>query len=155
MGRCRARGNPQRHIPGDRTRDGADVCCSGSAAGRDQWVKYLARRIISGVEANAFGLYDIHGNVLQWVQDCFASSYLGLPLEGSAYEAPVPLQTTGRFAYMSGTSSCSYRMLRGGDWGNPAAMIRSAYRNFGPGPGATLQDYRSGGVGFRVAKSIG
>ena len=34
----------------------------------------------------------MHGNVLQWVQDCFASSYAGLPSDGSAYEVAVTLR---------------------------------------------------------------
>jgi formylglycine-generating enzyme required for sulfatase activity len=131
---------------------GADACCSGLASGRDDWINTAPG---GAFPSNAFGLHDMHGNVLEWVQDCFASSYLGLPTDGSAYETAVTLQMTGRFASMNGTSSCAYRMLRGGDWGNPPAFIRSANRNFGPGPGASLQDYRSGGVGFRVARSIG
>jgi len=111
-------------------------------------------RYVQLFPANAFGLHDMHGNVLEWVQDCFSPSYSGLPTEGSAYETVATLEMTGRFASMNGTSSCSYRMLRGGDWGNPPAFIRSAYRNFGPGQGSTLLDYRSGAVGFRVAKTI-
>jgi formylglycine-generating enzyme required for sulfatase activity len=130
---------------------GADVCCSGLASGRDQWVNTSP---VGSFPSNAFGLYDMHGNVLQWVQDCFASSYAGLPADGSAYEMDVQLKLTGRLAQLSGTKSCSYRMVRGGDWGNPPRMIRSASRNFGPGPGATLQEYRSGGVGFRVARTL-
>jgi len=43
---------------------------------------------------------------------------------------------------------------RGGNWGDPPALIRSAARNFAPPPGATLQDYRSTGVGFRVARPV-
>lgn len=131
---------------------GADTCCSGLASGRDQWVNTSP---VGSFPPNAFGLYDMHGNVLQWVQDCFANSYLGLPTDGSAYETVVQLKVTGRFSSMTGTSSCAYRMLRGGDWGDPPKMIRSAFRNFGPGRGATLQDYRSSGVGFRVARKIG
>jgi uncharacterized protein (TIGR02246 family) len=130
---------------------GADECCSGLASGRDQWVNTSP---VGSFPPNAFGLYDMNGNVLQWVQDCFASSYSGLPTDSSAYETVVQLQMAGRFSAMTGTSSCSYRMLRGGDSGDPPKMIRSAYRNFGPGPGATLQDYRSGGVGFRVARTL-
>ncbi len=51
---------------------------------------------------NAFGLYDMHGNVLQWVQDCFAPSYAGLPTDGSAYETVVDLKATGRLSRMTG-----------------------------------------------------
>ena len=130
---------------------GADDCCSGSAAGRDRWVSTSP---VGSFPPNAFGLYDMHGNVLQWVQDCFSSSYSALPTDGSAYEVVVQLRMTGDFSSMTGTSSCSYRMLRGGDWGDPPAMIRSAFRNFAPPPGATLQEYRSGGVGFRIVRTL-
>ena len=74
--------------------------------------------------------------------------------DGTAYETVVQLKEAGPFADMTGTSSCSYRRVRGGDWGDPPAMIRSAFRNHGPAPGATLEDYRSGGVGFRVARDL-
>jgi formylglycine-generating enzyme required for sulfatase activity len=130
---------------------GADNCCSGASSGRDRWINTAP---VGAFPPNAFGVHDMHGNVLEWVQDCFASSYAGLPTDGSSYETAVTLQLTGRFASLNGTNSCSYRMLRGGDWGNPPAFIRSAYRNFGPGPGASLQDYRSGGVGFRIARTL-
>ncbi|HXM94378.1 MAG TPA: formylglycine-generating enzyme family protein [Candidatus Dormibacteraeota bacterium] len=130
---------------------GAETCCSPLASGHDRWVNTSP---VGSFPPNAFGLYDMHGNVLQWVQDCFAPLYTGLPTDGSAYETVVDLKMTGLLSRMTGTSSCSYRMVRGADWNDPPAMIRSAYRNFGPGPGATLQDYRSTGVGFRVARTL-
>jgi formylglycine-generating enzyme required for sulfatase activity len=123
----------------------------GLTSGRDHWV-YTSP--VDSFPPNAFGLYDMNGNVLQWAQDCFAESYADLPTDGSAYEAVVPLKTTGDFSYMNGTTSCSYRRLRGGDYGDPAIMIRSAARNWAPPPGATLENYRSGGVGFRVARTL-
>ena len=132
---------------------GAEKCCSGLAAGRDRWKETSP---VGSFPPNGFGLYDTHGNVLQWVQDCFAASYSGLPADGSAYEEAVVLKTAGPFPWfdMTGTNACSYRMVRGGDWGDTPSMIRSASRNFGPGPGVTLQNYRSGGLGFRVAKTL-
>jgi formylglycine-generating enzyme required for sulfatase activity len=45
-------------------------------------------------------------------------------------------------------------MVRGGDWGDPPRMMRSAFRNYAPAPGTTLENYRSGGLGFRVARSL-
>ena len=73
---------------------------------------------------------------------------------GSAYEAGIELKVIGDLAEMSGTRSCSYRILRGGDWGDPPSKIRSAFRNFAPPPGSTLDKNRSAGVGFRVAKTL-
>jgi formylglycine-generating enzyme required for sulfatase activity len=129
---------------------GLDKCCgTGLASGRDRWV-YTSP--VGSFPPNAFGLYDMHGNVLQWVQDCFAPSYDGLPADGSAFETVLQLKLTGDLSEMSGTNSCAYRMLRGGDWGDPPAMIRSAFRNFGPPPGALVQG--TGGAGFRVATDV-
>ncbi|MDQ2987396.1 MAG: formylglycine-generating enzyme family protein [Armatimonadota bacterium] len=131
---------------------GADSGLSpGLAPGRDRWLRTSP---VGSFPPNAFGLYDMHGNVLQYVEDCFASSYSGLPADGSANKVVVDLKIEGRLSVLNGTSSCSYRMLRGGDYTNPPRRIRSAYRNFAPPPGATLQDYRSAGVGFRVAKTL-
>ena len=135
----------------DHANYGAEACCSGLASGRDQWVNTSP---VGSFAPNAFGLYDMHGNVMQWVQDCFASSYRGLPTDGSAYEKVVTLRLTGELSYMTGMTSCSYRLLRGGDWGDPPAMIRSASRNVAPPRGSTLRNYRSSGLGIRVARGL-
>lgn len=111
----------------------------------------LPGRIVS---PNKFGLYDMNGNVLQWVQDCFADSYANLPVDGTPYERSIKLNTSGNFADMKGNNSCSYRMVRGGDWGDPPSMIRSAFRNYAPAPGTTLETYRSGGLGLRLARTL-
>ena len=86
------------------------------ASGRDQWVNTSP---VSAFPPNAFALHDMHGNALQWVQDCFASSYAGLASDGSANEKAVTLQPSGELSIMTGTNSCAYRMLRGGDYGDP------------------------------------
>ena len=130
---------------------GADECCSPRASGRDQW---LNSSPVGSFPPNAFGLYDMQGNVMQWVQDCFSATYDGLPVDGSAYESVTTLNLSGDLAVMNGTSSCDYRILRGGDWNNPPDMIRPAARNFAPPPGGTLKDYKSTGTGFRVARSL-
>jgi len=129
---------------------GTEIGYAGLASGRDRWEKTSPG---GAFPPNAFGLYDMHGNVLQWVQDCF-SGYAGLATDGSAYETAVALKEPVPFGGMVGTSSCAYRMLRGGDWGDPPRMIRSAFRNFAPPRGATIENYRSGGVGFRVARTL-
>lgn len=130
---------------------GSDICCSGLASGRDQWVNTSP---VGSFPPNVFGLYDMNGSAMQWVQDCFASSYAGLATDGSAYEEVVTLNVTGDLSYMSGATSCSYRLLRGGDWANPPEKIRSAARNFAPPAGATLQEYKSTGTGLRVARVL-
>jgi formylglycine-generating enzyme required for sulfatase activity len=120
------------------------------ALAADRW-EYTSP--VGSFPPNAFGLYDMPGNALQWVQDCY-SSYDRLRGDGSAYETDIELKAGVPLSYMVGTRSCAYRVVRGGDWGDPQRMMRSAFRNFGPGPGATLQHYRSGGVGFRVARDL-
>lgn len=62
--------------------------------------------------ANAFGLYDMHGNVREWTQDCWNESYRGAPKNGSPW-------TSG---------DCSRRVLRGGSWINNPHNLRSASR---------------------------
>lgn len=61
---------------------------------------------------NAWGLYDMHGNVWEWTQDCYHPDYTGAP-----DDARVPM-----------TGDCSRRMLRGGGWNSPASATRSAAR---------------------------
>ena len=129
----------------------ADSPCKAVAPCNDHW-KYTSP--VGSFPPNAFGLYDMSGNVLQWVQDCFFDGYSGQPTNGSAYETDTVLSVSGDWSVLNGTHSCAYRRLRGGDWGDPPAQIRSAARNFGPPPGGHLQSYRSAGVGFRVAASL-
>jgi formylglycine-generating enzyme required for sulfatase activity len=81
---------------------------------------------------NAFGLHDMHGNVWEWVQDCYQDTYAGAPSDGRA---------------VADTSSCS-RVLRGGSWDLNPQGLRSAARNwFTPG-------YRLIVLGFRVARTL-
>jgi formylglycine-generating enzyme required for sulfatase activity len=124
---------------------------SGLAVGGDRWVNTSPA---GAFPANRFGLYDMSGNVLQMVEDCLSASYAVTPTDGSAYTSNVPLHLTGDLADLEGHLSCEFRMLRGGDWGDPPGQLRSAFRNFLPGPDSTLETYRSGGVGFRVARDL-
>lgn len=136
----------------DHANYGTEDCCAGYASGKDRWI-YTSPS--GSFPPNAFGLYDMQGNALQWVQDCFLPNYAGQPYDAAAREKSVILKVEGDLADLNGTESCSYRMLRGGSWGDPPNQIRSAFRNFGPPPGSgTLSDYRSAGVGFRVARSL-
>ncbi|HUZ71958.1 MAG TPA: formylglycine-generating enzyme family protein [Stellaceae bacterium] len=85
---------------------------------------------------NPFGLYDMLGNVWQWVEDCWNDSYVGAPTDGSAW-------TTG---------DCSKRVLRGGSWSNLPVFIRAATRSRADAAGGDF-DYSSY-AGFRVARTL-
>jgi formylglycine-generating enzyme required for sulfatase activity len=78
--------------------------------------------------ANAFGLSDMHGNVWEWCQDPWHENYEGAPTDGSAW--------------IEGGDS-TYRVLRGGSWGDDPRDCRSAYRlNSFPGGRINLDGFR-------------
>lgn len=85
---------------------------------------------------NPFGLYDMLGNVWQWVEDCWNESYIGAPHDGSAWQR----------------GDCRKRVIRGGSWSNVPIYIRSATRSKNEEAGGDV-DY-SNYVGFRVARSL-
>lgn len=85
--------------------------------------------------ANAFGLYDMYGNVWELCEDVYKDSYNDAPSDGSAWK--------GRGGLM-GSLEKKDRVLRGGSWYEPAATLRSAYRSH------NTTDFRSGELGFRV-----
>lgn len=80
--------------------------------------------------ANKYGLYDMHGNVWEWTQDCWNESYYGAPNNGSPW--------------LKG--ACARRVLRGGSWLNKADDLRSACRNWNS---ASRRFYF---LGFRLAQ---
>ncbi len=67
---------------------------------------------VGSYPANAFGLHDMHGNVWEWVEDCWHASYQGAPANGSAWSE----------------KACKKRVLRGGSWSNKPEKLRSAHR---------------------------
>ncbi|HYN78108.1 MAG TPA: formylglycine-generating enzyme family protein, partial [Lamprocystis sp. (in: g-proteobacteria)] len=79
---------------------------------------------------NPWGLYDVHGNVWEWVQDAWHDNYQGAPDDGSAWH----------------DAEGEQRVVRGGSWGNQARYCRSARRDhWEPG-------YRFDNQGFRLAR---
>jgi len=87
---------------------------------------------VGSLAANPFGLFDMGGNVMEWVQDCWHDSYVRAPDDGSAWVNP----------------GCDRRVIRGASWSSTPAMSRSAFRLSSPD---TSTDAR---VGFRVARGL-
>jgi formylglycine-generating enzyme required for sulfatase activity len=80
---------------------------------------------------NAFGLYDMLGNVWEWTEDCWNQNYNGAPSDGSAWK----------------TGDCDSHVLRGGAWGGEPLDVRAAERDWF---GSSYRIY----YGIRVAKSL-
>jgi formylglycine-generating enzyme required for sulfatase activity len=87
---------------------------------------------------NGFGLFDMNGNVWQWVADCYRAAYR----EADGSEAP----TDG--SEWKTTGSCSRRVVRGGSWFNSPVNLRSAVRS------CLAPELRHDYLGFRLARTL-
>ena len=102
-----------------------NVSCIGCNTGID---KNTINRVKNYLP-NAFGLYDMHGNVWEWTADCWHSNYLGAPSDGEAWEP----------------NGCEKFVVRGGSGGNTPGDLRSTSR------GVKDSTQRLNSIGFRVA----
>jgi formylglycine-generating enzyme required for sulfatase activity len=91
--------------------------------------------LVGSFKPNAFGLYDMHGNVWQWVEDAYHGSYKGAPNDGSAWNAIEGADT-------------SRRVVRGGSWVSLPRLLRAANR-FGSNTG-----FRYFYLGFRLGRTL-
>jgi formylglycine-generating enzyme required for sulfatase activity len=87
---------------------------------------------VDSFEANHWGLFNVHGNVLDWTEDCWNESNQGNPGNGSA----------------RATGDCSRRVVRGGSWLLGLRYLRAANRGWG------TTDYRYANIGFRLARTL-
>ncbi len=86
--------------------------------------------VVGQLEPNAWGLYDMHGNIWEWVQDWYAE-YLSEMLTDPY-----------------GPASGSFRVFRGGSWNNRARYCRSSFRE------GDVPDHRGNDLGFRLLKTV-
>ena len=103
-----------------------------SMAFQDYADRYWGPAPVSSFEPNPFGLYDIGGNVGEWVTDCWHDTYIRAPADGSAWVNP----------------GCSQRVVRGGFWASSPDQSRSAFRRF------AKADFHDARIGFRVARDL-
>jgi formylglycine-generating enzyme required for sulfatase activity len=93
---------------------------------------YAETAPVGSYAPNPFGLHDVHGNVWEWMEDCYADSYAQAPADGSAVTA----------------QDCAFRVYRGGGWSVEYRGRRSANR------GKYAPDQRYGQLGLRVARDL-
>jgi len=105
-----------------------------AGCGTKNWVFVGRTRAVGSYPPNRWGLYDLHGNVHEWVQDCSHDSYTGAPQNGSAWLDSCP--DSGR------------RVLRGGSWFNYPRDLRAASRV------RNVTGNRDVDLGFRVARTL-
>ena len=98
---------------------GNTISCSQARYGHDGGDCSSTRNAgtvpVGSFVANAFGLFDMHGNVAEFVEDCHVNTYTGAPSDGSA-------RTTGCGANV-------LAVVRGGGWGTSPRFLRAATRN--------------------------
>jgi formylglycine-generating enzyme required for sulfatase activity len=87
---------------------------------------------VGSFKANAFGLHDLHGNVWEWVKDCYVDNYRNAPTDGAA---------------VADKQDCK-RVIRGGAWDNRSSALRAAGR-YGSEPDRQINDR-----GFRVGRVL-
>jgi formylglycine-generating enzyme required for sulfatase activity/Tfp pilus assembly protein PilF len=107
----------------------------GNAAyGNGRTGEYRRRTVpVDSYQPNPWGLYQVHGNVDEWTEDCWHGAYNGAPTDGSAWASG---------------GNCGSRVLRGGSWNNYPATVRAAIRQM------QISIYRGNNVGFRVARTL-
>jgi len=87
---------------------------------------------VGSFATNPFDLFDMGGNVMEWVQDCWHDSYVRAPSDGSAWVNP----------------GCGRRVIRGASWNSAPSMSRSAFRV------SSLESTTDARIGFRVAREF-
>ena len=120
-------GSKTRYLWGDEPGIGNANCdgCGGASI--------LQTAPVGSFRPNAFGIYDMEGNVWEWVEDVWHDNYEGAPADGSAW--------------LEG-GDANYRVIRGGSWHNVTELVRTAIRF------KRERKVQFDTLGLRVARSI-
>ena len=136
-------GAPTRYSFGDRPQD---LCTHANVADRSakaqfkDWTiaecsdGYVYTAPVRSYQANANGLFDMHGNAWEWSSDCWHDDYKNAPQDGASWQV--------------GCAEQGPRVLRGGGWDSVPGDARSAVRN------GDTSGYRNYIIGFRLARTL-
>jgi formylglycine-generating enzyme required for sulfatase activity len=113
-------------------KDSVEEGLGGLAKGRDRWADETSP--VGSFPPNPFGLYDMHGNIYQWIEDCYETDVTKMPTDGSAVKS----------------GNCSSRGFRSNSFESNANTLRSANRAFVYPPNTRGRNY----LGFRIAKDL-
>ena len=110
-----------------------EALCGGNDARSLAWYSQNSvsrTHRVGRLKPNSFGLYDMSGNVMEWVEDCYQDTYMGAPSTGVART----------------TDGCDNRVLRGGSWRDSLVFLGPSFRGHGWG----AKNY----TGFRLARDL-
>lgn len=102
-----------------------------------EFAVYEAERTesVGSKQPNGLGLYDMSGNVFEWVEDCWHTDYKGAPINGLPW-------------LEANEGDCAKRVIRGGSWFGIPEVLRASFRLGDP------TDYRSSAIGFRLVQDL-
>lgn len=95
---------------------------------------------VGSFDANPWGIYDVHGNISEIVEDCWHPNYVGAPNDGSAWTSNCAAEASG--------GGADLRVIRGGSWRYSPTVAQAATRGW-----HTMLDINPD-VGFRIARAL-